>query len=75
MKELANSPLLRNRVHDITIDEIRALETFKNYSDDQVVYLIDTLKAFSGVIYQIVQRQEITKVIPLITNESQKKVA
>ena len=75
MKELANSPLLRNRVHDITIDEIRTLETFKNYSDDQVVHLIDTLKAFSGVIYQIVQWQEITNVIPLSTYESKKKTA
>jgi len=75
MKEQANSPLLRNRVHDITIDEIRALETFKNYSDDQVAHLIDTLKAFSGVIYQIVQRQQIINIIPLNTYESQKKTA
>ena len=40
-----------DRKEDITIEEVRTLETFREWSDEQIMELIRTLKVLSQIIY------------------------
>lgn len=40
-----------DRTEDISIDDVRSLETFKEWDEEQISELIRTLKAFSAVVY------------------------
>ena len=47
-----------NRTHDITPEEVRKFERFKNYSDEQVNALIDTIKKYTRFIYNVVSKRK-----------------
>ena len=62
------------RTHDLSIDEIRACEAYKNFTDEQAQRLIETLKAFTQIVFEYNQKKsankksEKEKVIPLYSN-------
>lgn len=46
-----------NREHDVTIDEVKAIESFKHLSDEQLLEIINVIKTFSGIIYSLYKRE------------------
>ena len=40
-----------DREEDITVEDVRSLETFKEWDEERISELIRTLKAFSTVVY------------------------
>jgi hypothetical protein len=40
-----------DREEDITVEDVRSLETFKEWDEERISELISTLKAFSAVVY------------------------
>ena len=40
-----------DREEDITVEEVRSLETFKEWDVEQILELIKTIKTFSTVVY------------------------
>jgi hypothetical protein len=40
-----------DRTEDITVEEVRSLETFKEWDEDRILELIGTLKTLSTVMY------------------------
>ena len=40
-----------DRVDDITIEDIRSLETFKEWDEERILELIKTIKTFTTVVY------------------------
>lgn len=46
-----------DRTNDITIDEVRKLETFKNWSDERIEHLIRVIKTFTEIAYHNFSRE------------------
>lgn len=40
-----------DRIEDISIDDVRSLDTFKEWDEERISELIRTLKTFSAVVY------------------------
>jgi hypothetical protein len=40
-----------DREEDITVEDVRSLETFKEWDEDRILELIKTIKTFSTVVY------------------------
>jgi hypothetical protein len=40
-----------DREEDITVEDVRSLETFKEWDEERILELIRTLKTFSTVVY------------------------
>ena len=40
-----------DRTEDISIDDVRSLDTFKEWDEERILELIRTLKTFSAVVY------------------------
>jgi len=40
-----------DRTEDITLEEVRSLETFKDWDEERVAELISAIKIFSDVVY------------------------
>ena len=65
-----------NRTHDITPEEVRRFERFKNYTDEQVNELIDTIKKYTRFIYNVVsKRKKCGRKIALHIDNQQTKAA
>ncbi|PQJ08910.1 hypothetical protein CJD36_021835 [Flavipsychrobacter stenotrophus] len=65
-----------NRTHDITPEEVRKFEKFKNYTDEQVNELIDTIKKYTRFIYSVVsKRKKSGRKIALHIDNQQTKAA
>ena len=65
-----------NRTHDITPEEVRRFERFKNYTDEQVNELIDTIKKYTRFIYNVVsKRKKSGRKIALHIDNQQTKAA
>lgn len=47
-----------DRTHDITPEEVRRFDRFKNYTDEQVNELIDTIKKYTRFIYNVVSKRK-----------------
>ncbi len=47
-----------DRTHDITPEEVRRFERFKNYTDEQVNELIDTIRNYTRFIYNVVSKRK-----------------
>lgn len=60
---------------DITIEEVRTLETFKAWSDEQISELIRTLKVLSQIIYSNWSKQPKTGKIIAIEISNQANIA
>jgi len=41
----------QDREEDITVEDVRSLETFKEWDEERILELIRTLKTFSTVVY------------------------
>ncbi len=64
------------RTHDITPEEVRRFERFKNYTDEQVNDLIDTIRKYTRFIYNVVyKRKKSGKKIALHIDNQQTKAA
>ncbi len=69
------------RNKDLTIEEIRACEEYKNLSDEQAQHLIETLKIYTQIIYEYFQKKseeeksENGKIIPLHSTIYKNKAA
>ena len=63
---------LLSREDDITIEEVRALNTYKDWTDEQILRLINALKVLTLLMYNNwSKRLENGKVIAMdITNET-----
>jgi hypothetical protein len=47
-----------DRKEDIIPEEVRRFERFKNYTDEQVDELIDTIKKYTRFIYNVVSKRK-----------------
>jgi hypothetical protein len=65
-----------DRTHDITPEEVRRFERFKNHTDEQVNELIDTIKKYTRFIYNVVsKRKKSGRKIALHIDNQQTKAA
>ena len=65
-----------DRTHDITPEEVRKFERFKNYTDEQINELIDTIKKYTRFIYNVVsKRKKCGREIALHIDNQQTKAA
>ena len=49
----ANQQRFEDRTTEITIEELRELHSFSNYTEAQAKNLIDTMKSFARIIYNM----------------------
>lgn len=64
------------RSQDITVDDVKALNSFKDYSTAQAEELINTIKVFTTIGLTIFsQRSSPIKIIDLPNFEYEKKIA
>ena len=47
-----------DRTGEITIEELKELGSFTNYSDEQAKQLLDTMKSFARIVYNIMEKEE-----------------
>lgn len=65
-----------NRTHDITPEEVRKFARFKDYTDEQIHELIDTIKRYTRFIYNVVSKKRKSgKKIALHIDNQQTKAA
>jgi hypothetical protein len=65
-----------DRSQDITVEDVKALNSFKNYSTAQAEELINTIKTFTAIGLTIFsQRNSPIKIIDLPIIEYEKKIA
>ena len=55
MDKSANIDYLRN--HDLTIEEIRECPAFAKCNDEEAVVVIDALKAFAKIAYDLYEKE------------------
>ncbi len=61
----------RCRMQDITSDEVRQFAQFKDYTDQEVAQLIETIKAYTHFIYGLYSKQKKNGKVIAIINESE----
>ncbi|KEO75451.1 hypothetical protein [Anditalea andensis] len=47
------------RKHDITIEEVKACNAFANFSDIEVLEIIETIKSFTTIVHDCYQRKKL----------------
>ena len=52
-KDDGNSVIFGERTTEITLEELKELDSFKNFSEQQAKNLIDTMKTFARIMYHI----------------------
>lgn len=68
--------VVTHRLHDITFEEVKALNSFKDYSTEEVEQLIQTIKVFTLLGYTVFTKQtENPTVIDILSVEHKKKAA
>ena len=67
---------------DLTLEEVRAMEAYKDYSDEEIESLLETIRVFAEIAYDVCALQkastqpgEAGKIIPLHDNKNRKKAA
>ena len=45
------------RIHDLTIEEVRACPTFQHFTDSQVQQVIETIKLFTKIAYDFYKKE------------------
>ena len=53
----------QTRVHDITIEEVKACSLFAHLTDEEAQEVITTIKRFSLIIYHCYQREKVKKIL------------
>jgi hypothetical protein len=70
------APVLTHRLHDITVEEVKALNSFKDCSTEQVEQLIHIIKTFTLLGYTVFMKQvEAGKIVGINSIEHKKKTA
>jgi hypothetical protein len=66
-----------DRTEDISIDDVRSLDTFEDWDEERIAELISTLKTFSAVVYNSWSKgKKLGKEIALnISNQTEIKIA
>ncbi len=65
-----------DRITDITLEEVRRFDKYKDYTDEQVNQLIEAIKAYTRCIYSVWFKQKKSgKVIALLVESEKLKVA
>jgi hypothetical protein len=66
-----------DRTEDITVEEVRSLETFKEWDEEKILNLIRTVKTLTKVMYNNwSKRNKIGKEIALYNdNQTEQKIA
>jgi hypothetical protein len=66
----------QNRTEDITIEEIKQLNYFKNMNDDELKNIIITIKKYTQIVYEVfVQNENRIPVIKMNTEPLKLKAA
>ncbi|TWF44673.1 hypothetical protein FHW36_101594 [Chitinophaga polysaccharea] len=62
---------------DVTIEEVRAMASFKDYSDEQIVRLLDAIKVFSRIALAAWSKRNAVEaqIITLVPSEDKQKAA
>ena len=63
------------RTHDITPEEVRQFDRFKDYTDEQVLELIETIKTYTQIIYNLLSKQCKSGKIFAVQVETEKQLA
>ena len=66
---------LLSRKDDITMEEVRQFERYKNYTDEQVLELIGTIKTYTQIIYNLLSKQGKSGKIFAVQVETEKQLA
>jgi hypothetical protein len=66
--------IITNRLEDITVEEVKALNSFKDYSTEQAEQLIHIIKAFTLLGYTVFMKQVETGKVIDITSINCKKI-
>ena len=66
---------LLSRKEDITMEEVRQFERYKNYTDEQVLELIVTIKTYTQIIYNLLSKQGKSGKIFAVQVETEKQLA
>ncbi len=66
---------LLSRKEDITMEEVRQFERYKNYTDEQVLELIGTIKTYTQIIYNLLSKQCKSGKIFAVQVETEKQLA
>jgi len=66
---------LLSRKEDITVEEVRQFERFRNYTDEQVLELIVTIKTYTQIIYNLLSKQGKSGKIFAVQVETEKQLA
>ena len=66
---------LLSRKGDITVEEVRQFERYKNYTDEQVLELIGTIKTYTQIIYNLLSKQGKSGKIFAVQVETEKQLA
>ncbi|PWV44388.1 hypothetical protein [Chitinophaga sp. S165] len=70
------SQIMPERSQDITVEDVKALSSFKDYSTSQAEELINTIKTFTTIGLTICsQRSSPIKIIDLPNIKYEKKIA
>jgi hypothetical protein len=54
-----------SRTHDITVEEVKKLESFKHWDSEKATELVRIIKTFTQIAYNIYKKQENNKIISL----------
>jgi len=46
-----------NTENEVTIEDVKAIEAFKNLSNEQLMEIINVIKTFRGIIYSLYKRE------------------
>jgi len=50
--------ILKTREHDLTIEEVRSVPSFAQFSDEQIQEVIDAIKQLSLIAFNIYKHQD-----------------
>ena len=66
-----------DREEDITVEDVRSLETFKEWDEERILELIRTLKTFSTVVYNSWSKGKKSgkEIAIIISNQTEIKIA
>ena len=66
---------LEDRTTDITIEEVKRLSKFRNYTDEQITDLINTIKQYTRIIYNLCSKQNKNSNRIALQTETKKQLA
>ena len=75
--ELNNRIPFEQRTGEITLEELRELDSFKDYDEKQAAALLQTMKTFAAIVYNLCQDEgnNETTTIDITSYQKQNKAA